>query len=47
MSDKNDGDKVPLEWKVTFDHSRSDELVERFYSGKITLEEFRELIHQR
>lgn len=46
-SDNNIEDKVPLEWEVNFDHSRSEELVQRYYSGEITYEEFRELLYQR
>lgn len=47
MSNNIDIDKVPLEWEVNFDHSRSAKLVERYYSGEITYEEFCNLIHQR
>lgn len=46
MSDNNSNDKVPLEWKVNFDHSRSDELVRKYYSGEITFEEFCDFIDQ-
>ncbi len=43
----NDVNKIPLKWEINFDHSRSDELLERYYSGEITYEEFCDLISQR